>query len=179
MRLQSNLLSQPWLLNNHSFFCHQTGFSSRYRFYYLQFLVLIPVNISFSCLLQFMRMLKWNLHGGKCNTGKWRAQVVLRGLLGVCWFPYQLYNLLLPYYPAGNDFPNINVVSLSYHWLAMNNSPCNPFVAIYNGNFCNKFRRRTRCLRKLVLTRTCSWRNSEDEEIYDLHDRRNLWLLDK
>lgn len=92
-------------------------------------------------------------------------------LFGFCWFPYQFYNLLLPYYPEINAYPYINVIWCSFHWLAMSNSCCNPFLyAICNRTFRNEFKRRMTCLQRISFVCVCSGESSEGE-MYELQNR--------
>lgn len=66
--------------------------------------------------------------------------VIVVVLFCVAWFPLQLYNILQVTWPEINEYPHINIIWLSFDWLAMSNSCYNPFIyGIYNVSLFRKF----------------------------------------
>ncbi|XP_054706482.1 tachykinin-like peptides receptor 99D [Uloborus diversus] len=58
---------------------------------------------------------------------------IVVALFGICWLPFQTYNVLQEMMPQINEYKYINVIWFFAHWLAMSNSCYNPFIyAIYN-----------------------------------------------
>ncbi|XP_037087899.1 probable G-protein coupled receptor 83 [Pollicipes pollicipes] len=67
--------------------------------------------------------------------------VIVVVLFIICWLPYQLYYVLQSIFPVISQFRYINVIFFCFHWLAMANSCCNPFIyGIYNEKFKREFR---------------------------------------
>ncbi|ODM95711.1 Tachykinin-like peptide receptor 99D [Orchesella cincta] len=90
---------------------------------------------------------------------KMLALVVL--LFALCWMPLQTYYFTSTLIPSINQYQYINIIWFCFHWLAMSNSCCNPFIyAIYNDKFQREFRARLWCFR------ICHKRNRHDENGY-------------
>lgn len=104
------------------------------------------------------------------------TMVIIVVLFGLCWLPYQVYNLLVPHYPQINKFSYINVIWFSLYWLAMSNSACNPFLyAICSGTFRKELKRRMTCFKKIGLTCVCCGR-TRGEEAFELQNRHVLYI---
>ncbi|CAL8085984.1 unnamed protein product [Orchesella dallaii] len=146
-------------------FCTNLGLSSTFRMYYNLSLVVIQYIFPLIILSGAYTLMAKKLWGTTVpgNKEKSRDAVVLRNkkkvikmlalvvlLFAVCWLPLQMYNMLQTIFQSINQYQYINIIWFSFHWLAMSNSCCNPFIyAIYNDKFQREFRARLRFLRVL------------------------------
>lgn len=68
-------------------------------------------------------------------------------IFALCWFPLQTYNFLSIVFPSINSFEYINILWFGFHWLAMSNSCCNPFIyAFFNHKFKKELFKNIPCL---------------------------------
>ncbi|ODM95714.1 Tachykinin-like peptide receptor 99D, partial [Orchesella cincta] len=144
-------------------FCTNLGLSSTFRMYYNLSLVVIQYFFPLIILSVGYTLMAKKLWGTTApgNKEESRDAVVLRNkkkvikmlalvvlLFAVCWFPLQTYYFSSTLIPSINQYQYINIIWFSFHWLAMSNSCCNPFIyAIYNDKFQREFRARLRFLK--------------------------------
>ncbi|XP_054155310.1 substance-K receptor-like [Oppia nitens] len=142
-------------------FCHNTGLSAQVFRYYNHTLValqyLIPlVIISYAYLRMCVHLYlddeapaNSRVDATHVNRNKKRVikmLFIVVALFGICWLPYQLYNILQEIYIEINKYRYINIIWFFCHFLAMSNSCYNPFIyAIYSERFNAEFRHRSGC----------------------------------
>ncbi|CAL8085981.1 unnamed protein product [Orchesella dallaii] len=143
-------------------FCTNLGLHSAFRMYYNLSLVVIQyffplLIISGAYFLMARKLWGTSAPGNREDS---RDAVVLRNkkkvikmlalvvlLFAVCWLPLQTYYMLQALFRSINEYPYINIIWFSSHWLAMSNSCYNPFIyALYNNKFQREFRARLRFL---------------------------------